>query len=84
MKMTKISLLLVLVFLLSACAMSSSEKAFEKALYDKYSSHCREYAVEEFAKHAEADQQALYEECMNYHIRKDTDCPYCILDPEKK
>jgi hypothetical protein len=74
--------LFALTLLLMGCA-TSSETREMKALYEKFSTHCEDYA-----RHVagEADMEHHYKECMHYFTRGDFDCPYCVitLDQEKK
>ena len=68
---------IVCVLLLGACA-SDAERAKMTALYNKYDAHCKEHAKE---LTGEKDEQIRYEECMNYFVGTDVNCPHCIIDP---
>jgi len=67
---------LLLTFMLTAC-MSGAEKARVNAIYDKYDAHCKQHAKD---LNAEADEQLLYDECMNFFVTNDPECPHCITD----
>jgi len=49
------------------------------ALWDKYHAHCSEHA-RVTATEGSPDQETLYRECMNYFIKSDTECPYCVVE----
>jgi hypothetical protein len=71
---------LTLALLLSACATAvDSERA--NAIYIKYDSHCREHARDIIG---EVDEESRYQECMNYFVTTDVNCPTCIVDPHLK
>lgn len=74
--------LIALAFILTACA-PAEEKAGTTALYDKYNAHCREHAEKATGS---PDVEGFYQECMDYFVGTDINCPYCNLDPhmEKK
>lgn len=67
---------LMLVLMLGACS-AGVDQARMQALFEQYDKHCREHA-REFT--GEADETTRYEECMNYYIRTDVECPICTLD----
>jgi len=62
--------------MLSAC-MSGAERARVNAIYERYEVHCKQHAKD---LNAEADEQLLYDECMDYFITKDPKCPHCVVD----
>ena len=77
-----VSSLISLAFLLTACA-PADERARIESLYNKYDAHCKEHAEK---AEGSPDVESLYQECMNYFIGTDVQCPHCVVDPhmEKK
>ncbi len=68
--------LFLLTLLLGACA-GTAQMDREKELYGKYDQHCREHAM---AVSAEMDEEKRYQECMDYFVGTDPECPYCRAD----
>ena len=71
---------LALTFLLSACA-TGVYSDMANAVYNKYDSHCQDHARDITG---EVDEESRYQECMNYFITTDVNCPTCIVDPHLK
>ena len=68
----------VLALLLAACSTGADlEHDGTAALYNKYDEHCREHAREIVG---EKDEESRYQDCMNYFIKTDVNCPICGVD----
>lgn len=74
--MIRLAWCLPLALLMAACVTGAEQERME-AIYNKYDSHCREHARE---LAGEADEDSRYEECMNYYIVTDIECPICARD----
>ena len=73
MKATFLSLISLLLFM-TACATSGDTDRMH-TLHEKYDTHCREHAEKNVDS---PDVESLYRECMDYFVRTDIDCPYCV------
>jgi len=65
-----------MALLLMGCA-TNSQKSDMSAIYNKYDTHCRDYARQ---MAGEANEEDRYRECMDYFIKSDIpNCPYCVI-----
>lgn len=71
------SLAVLLLILISACA-PLEHGAQKDALWNKYDTHCQEHA-ENAASKGSPEVEAIYRECMNYFVRMDVECAYCVV-----
>ena len=69
------SSLVALLFIVAACA-PAGDSAGKNALYDKYDAHCRAHAEKNVDS---PDVESLYRECMNYFVKSDVTCKYCVV-----
>ena len=67
--------LVALLLIVTACA-PVGDSPRRNALYDKYDAHCREHAEKNVDS---PDVESLYRECMNYFIKTDVSCQYCVV-----
>lgn len=74
--MKKLVGVFALAVMLAGC-MAGGERAKVAALYEKYDAHCREHAQEIVG---EQDEQLRYQECLDYFITTDVECPHCVVD----
>ena len=69
--------LTALFFALTACAPATKNEQMS-ALWEKYHTHCSSHATAE-STIGSPDEEKLYRECMDYFIKEDVHCSYCVV-----
>jgi hypothetical protein len=69
--------LTVLVFTLTACATATKNEQM-RSLWEKYNAHCTSHAIASTTT-GSPDEETLYRDCMNYFIKEDVKCSYCVV-----
>ena len=67
----------VLALMLAACA-PAEKNAQMSALWNKYNDHCAAHAREASTK-GSPDEESIYRECMDYFIKANINCSYCVV-----